>query len=70
MLKQQNKTKTNKQKLCRMVSSGMLWRVALVRTKVWEEISASETSVVTRPTRRSIPEDTILHSHHSENLKS
>jgi hypothetical protein len=36
-----------------MVSSGMLRRVALVRT-----------------TRRNIPEDTILHSHRRENLKS
>jgi hypothetical protein len=40
-----------------MVSSGMLRRVALV-------------SVLTRTTRRNIPEDTILHSHRRENLKS
>jgi hypothetical protein len=38
-----------------MVSSGMLRRVALVRR---------------RATRRNIPEDTILHSHRRENLKS
>jgi hypothetical protein len=82
-----------------MVSSGMLRRVALVRTNVSEELSASfirvtrigelgttlavvtysvvlsspihvilmkealnssETSVLTRPTRRNVPEDTIL----------
>jgi hypothetical protein len=36
-----------------MVSSGLLRRVALVRT-----------------TRRNNPEDTILHSHRRENLKS
>jgi hypothetical protein len=99
-----------------MMSSGMLLRVALVRTDVSEEPSASfirvtrigelgttqaatsnrrtlrrnrvvpsspihvtlmkealgtsETSVITRATRRNIPEDTILHSHCRENLKS
>jgi hypothetical protein len=80
-----------------MVSSGMLRRVALVRTDVSEEPDASfirvtkigelgtiqaatsnrrtlrrntETSVLTRATRRIIPEDTILHSHRRENLKS
>jgi hypothetical protein len=33
-------------------------------------ISSSETSVLTRATRRNNPEDTILHSHRRENLKS
>jgi hypothetical protein len=91
----------------RMVSSGLLRRVALIRTDVSEESGASfirnvflrsvrrllvaacvvpssqifvtlmkeapgssETSVLTRATRRNNPEDTILHSHRRENLKS
>jgi hypothetical protein len=73
-----------------MSSSGMLRRVALVRTGVSEEISACIirvtrigeqgttlvvtsnrcTSVLTRPTRRNIPEDDIPHSDRRENLKS
>jgi hypothetical protein len=82
-----------------MVSSGMLRRVALVRTDISEEPSASSIRVtrigelgttlavtssrrtrrlllhyycyiITRATRRNIPEDTILHSHRRENLKS
>jgi hypothetical protein len=78
------------------MSSGILRRVALVRTDVSEEpsvrrllvaacvvpsspifvtlmkeaLGSSETSVLTRARRRKIPEDTILHSHRRENLKS
>jgi hypothetical protein len=55
----------------------MFRRVALVRTDVSEEPGASFIRVTrigelgtTQAARRNIPEDTILHSHRRENLKS
>jgi hypothetical protein len=35
-----------------------------------EALSTSETSILTRATRRNIPQDAILYSHRSENTKS
>jgi hypothetical protein len=68
----------------RMVYSGILRRVALVKTDVSEELSASFIRVTSigelgttldvtsnrpRAKRCNIPEDTVLHSHRHENLK-
>jgi hypothetical protein len=39
-------------------------------TLIMDALSSSKTPVLTRATRRTIPEYDILHSHRRENLKS